>query len=183
MANFDQFLEVKYVVENKGLSISNGTVVGKASIQDESSYPIQKQGFRIGNLCLLSDIETTSELTSMPQVCKVPNAIPWLLGFTNLHGNILPVFDIALLLDQTHSSDNKQMLLVFGNGDAAAGVVIDGYPVTHSLFAGNKVSIKKAPMAIAKYSNGGYVIENNMWLDFDCLKFIADHSELMANNA
>ena len=46
----------------------------------------------------------------------------------NLHGRIVPLFDLAALFETQHLPREKRMLLVIGHGDDAAGIVIDGLP-------------------------------------------------------
>ena len=51
-----------------------------------------------------------------------------LLGLVNLHGRIVPLFDLAALFETEHLPREKRMLLVIGHGNDAAGIVIDGLP-------------------------------------------------------
>ncbi len=182
MTDNHQFVSKNNIYDSTTLDFMTGDPGGPVSLYDAAHIYNQKQGYRIGNLCLLSDIDTTSELTSVPPLCEIPNTVSWFLGFTNLHGNLIPVFDLAPLLELSHSIDSKQMLLVFDKGENAAGVIIDGYPVTYTLPKEDRLSIKKAPPALKKYCEGGYVINVNVWLDFDCLKFLNDHSVLISNS-
>ena len=63
--------------------------------------------FRIGNVGVLISSSDSSELTDMPSLYYLPNTPLWLKGMANLHGNLVPVFDLAAYLGvQTVTSGN-----------------------------------------------------------------------------
>src|SRR5689334_16509179 len=95
---------------------------------EESPNAIVRQAFRIGRMRLLAPFATASELTEMPNVFPLPRMPQNLLGLVNLHGRIVPLFDLAALFETEHLAREKRMLLVIGHGNDAAGVVIDGLP-------------------------------------------------------
>src|ERR1035437_4012618 len=62
---------------------------------DDSSLLVSgesRQGFRIGELCLMIRYEDASELSEMPDIHRLPNAPDWFYGMANLHGKLIPVF-------------------------------------------------------------------------------------------
>ncbi len=77
---------------------------------------------------LLAPFAKASELTEMPNVYPLPRMPANLLGLVNLHGRIVPLFDLAALFETDHLPREKRMLLVIGHGNDAAGIVIDGLP-------------------------------------------------------
>src|SRR5690348_10743570 len=77
---------------------------------------------------LAAPFATPSELTEMPNVYPLPRMPDDLLGLVNLHGRIVPLFDLANLFETAHLPREKRMLLVIGHGNDAAGIVIDGLP-------------------------------------------------------
>ena len=94
----------------------------------ENPDEIVRQAFRIGRMRLLAPFATASELTEMPNVYPLPRAPANLLGLVNLHGRIVPLFDLTALFETEHLPREKRMLLVIGHGDSAAGIAIDGLP-------------------------------------------------------
>jgi twitching motility protein PilI len=87
-----------------------------------------RQAFVTGGLSLMVRYQDGSELTELPAVHRLPNAPGWLAGICNLHGMLVPVFDLARWLALDAAPPARPMLLVLGHGPAAAGVVIDGLP-------------------------------------------------------
>ena len=77
---------------------------------------------------LLAPFATASELVEMPNVYPLPRMPANLLGLVNLHGRIVPLFDLAALFETHHLPREKRMVLVIGHGNDAAGIVIDGLP-------------------------------------------------------
>ncbi len=87
-----------------------------------------REAFHIGGLPLMIRYEHGSELTDLPAVHQVPNAPDWFMGMTNLHGALLPVFDLAGYLGLQAPRQRKPLMLVLGHGAQAAGVLVDDLP-------------------------------------------------------
>jgi twitching motility protein PilI len=128
---------------------------------------IVRQAFRIGHMRLLAPFATASELVEMPNVYPLPRMPANLLGLVNLHGRIVPLFDLAPLFETQHPPREKRMVLVFGHSDAAAGVVIDGLPRRMVFQPENEIiAPAMAPAAaaavVATYSQGP-----DAWFEFN----------------
>ena len=128
---------------------------------------IVRQAFRIGDVRLLAPFATASELVEMPNVYPLPRMPANLLGLVNLHGRIVPLFDLAPLFETQHLPREKRMLLVIGHGDAAAGIVIDGLPRRLVFQPENEIiapalSAAAATALVATYANG-----QDAWFEFD----------------
>lgn len=95
-----------------------------ASVRETSAQ--SRQGFRIGALNLMIGYTDASELADPPPLHRLPNAPHWFLGMSNLHGVLVPVFDLARWLGVERSASAKPMLLVLAHGLDAAGIVVDG---------------------------------------------------------
>jgi chemotaxis signal transduction protein len=134
---------------------------------EENPNDIVRQAFRIGHMRLLAPFAIASELTEMPNVYPLPRMPANLLGLVNLHGRIVPLFDLAPLFETQHLPREKRMLLVIGHGTAAAGIVIDGLPrrivfQPESAIVTPEVPAAAAPAVVATYAQG-----NDAWLEFD----------------
>jgi twitching motility protein PilI len=105
-----------------------------------SSGPQREQvqfGFRVSDLGLLVPAKTVTEVVKATTLAPIPKSAPWLLGIYNLRGNLVPVIDIAVRYGiakaGTHAAaitadERAPHILIFGRGDHAAGVLIDGFP-------------------------------------------------------
>jgi chemotaxis signal transduction protein len=134
---------------------------------EENPNDIVRQAFRIGHMRLLAPFATASELTEMPNVFPLPRMPANLLGLVNLHGRIVPLFDLAPLFETQHTPREKRMLLVIGHGDAAAGIVIDGLPRRMVFQPENEIippalSSAASAAVVATYANG-----QDAWFEFN----------------
>ena len=140
-----------------------GAAVGAEANPDE----IVRQSFRIGQMHLVAPFDVSSELTEMPTVYPLPRMPANLLGLVNLHGRILPLFDLAELFETEHMPREKRMLLVIGHGNNAAGIVIDGLPRRMAFLPESQIVPPALPAAAAGALRASYSAGRDAWYEFD----------------
>jgi chemotaxis signal transduction protein len=130
---------------------------------------IRRLGFRVGEIGLLIAPNTVSELTDPLPICPIPNTAGWLMGLVNLRGNLVPVFDMAMLLGMEKDPEKRnQMMLILGQGEAAAGIMIDDLPAHQVLTPDDKLnSLPALPGVIKPYIPSGYEKNGEIWFNFD----------------
>jgi twitching motility protein PilI len=128
---------------------------------------IVRQAFRIGHMRLLAPFATASELVEMPNVYPLPRMPENLLGLVNLHGRIVPLFDLAALFETEHLPREKRMLLVMGHGNDAAGIVIDGLPRRMAFLPDARIVTPQLPDAATAAVISTYVQGPETWFEFD----------------
>jgi twitching motility protein PilI len=143
----------------------------------ESVKTVDRQGYRIGQLQLLSQFNEASELLIMPTIYRLPGAIREIRGVTNLHGNVIPVFMLHERLGQvsidatahspSQSQSQAQMLLVLGHGDKRAGVVIDGLPTRRKFLAADAAQVEDIPSQLQDYAQAAWRQADGLWVEFD----------------
>lgn len=138
-----------------------------APAAQEDPNLIVRQAFRIGQVRLLAPFATASELTEMPNVFPLPRMPGNLLGLVNLHGRIVPLFDLAALFDTEHLPREKRMVLVFGRGDDAAAVVIDGLPRRMAFAPDAAIMPPALPAGASAAFTAAYRDGNETWFEFD----------------
>lgn len=90
----------------------------------------------VGQRCILFELDGTRyalqmgqvvEVADVPPVTPLPHVPAWLLGVSNLRGDILAVLDLRLFLDlgPRPSSATARMLIVQGAVGLHAGLVVD----------------------------------------------------------
>jgi len=134
---------------------------------EEDPNLIVRQAFRIGHMRLLAPFATASELVEMPNVFPLPRMPANLLGLVNLHGRIVPLFDLASLFETQHMPREKRMLLVIGHGNDAAGIVIDGLPRRMAFAPESRIVPPSLPASAAAAVTAAYLAGNDAWFDFD----------------
>jgi twitching motility protein PilI len=124
-----------------------------------------REGFRIGDLSLMIRYENGSELLDMPPIFRLPNAPQWFSGIANLHGTLVPVFDLARYFGVEHLPNVKPMLLVLEHGLDAAGVVIDGMPSRLRFDAAEHADDAPIPQSLEGCVSQTYWASERTWMD------------------
>jgi twitching motility protein PilI len=144
---------------------------------EEDPNNVVRQAFRIGDMRLLAPFGASSELVEMPAVYPLPRMPANLLGLVNLHGRILPLFDLAALFETRHTPREKRMLLVIGHGNDAAGIVIDGLPRRMVFRPESRIAPPALPAAAVAALLGSYEHGTDAWHEFDYTQLL----ELLSN--
>jgi twitching motility protein PilI len=147
-------------------------LVQPAAAGEVNPNDIVRQAFRIGHVRLLAPFATASELVEMPNVYPLPRAPENLLGLVNLHGRIVPLFDLAALFETEHLPREKRMLLVIGHGSDAAGIVIDGLPRRMVFQPEAQVMPPALPAAAASAVTAAYDDGKDAWFEFDYVQLL-----------
>ena len=133
----------------------------------ENPNEVVRQAFRVGHMHLLAPFAKASELTEMPNVYPLPRMPANLLGLVNLHGRIVPLFDLAALFETEHLPREKRMLLVIGHGNDAAGIVIDGLPRRMAFAPEAQILSPALPEGPAAAIVATYLAGDDAWFEFD----------------
>jgi twitching motility protein PilI len=134
---------------------------------EEDPNLIVRQAFRIGRVRLLAHFATASELVEMPNVYPLPRMPANLLGLVNLHGRIVPLFDLAALFETEHLPREKRMLLVIGHGNDAAGIVIDGLPRRMAFAPESRILPPALPANAAAAVTAAFLDGSDAWFEFN----------------
>ncbi len=140
----------------------------------------QREGFIIGHLGLMIRYEDGSELSDMPATYQLPNAPDWFIGIANLHGLLVPVFDLAIYLGLEHQQGAKPMLLVLGHGTDAAGVLIDGLPLRLRFKRGDRAEGAPVPAALEACVQQTYWAAERTWMDLQVPVLLSKLSDELA---
>ena len=168
-------LSIGFVVETaipepQPVAVTAAVAVAATSLAAAEWSGVQaREGFRVGGLNLMIRYEDGNELTELPTIHQLPNAPPWFLGMTNLHGMLTCVFDPAPLFGNPvplNSPVAKAMLLVLGHGDDKAALVIDGLPLRLRPSASQRQQQAPVPTALKDCVSDVYLIDGEHWFDF-----------------
>jgi twitching motility protein PilI len=141
--------------------------LASAPMGEEDPNNIVRQAFRLGQMRLLAPFDASSELVEMPDVYPLPRMPANLLGLVNLHGRILPLFDLAALFETAHAPREKRMVLVIGHGNDGAGIVIDGLPRRMVFKPDSRIQPPSLPAAAAAAVVDAFVQGPDTWYEFN----------------
>jgi chemotaxis signal transduction protein len=146
-------------------------IAARQNVATTNNETVERQGYRIGALRILATYDATSELAAMPVIYRLPGAPEGVKGLANLHGNVVPVFDLTRWFGVEHNAGAQQMLLVLGHGDGAVGVVIDGLPERKRFSPSDAVDIEIGHPRMARFATAAYRDSTGIWLQFDDRRF------------
>jgi twitching motility protein PilI len=123
-------------------------------------------GFRVGNLGFLVASNTYCEVIEQLPVNPLPNVEPWFNGLLNLRGNLVPVIDLHLLLNETASPNRKKrQLFAIGQGDKTMAFWIDGLPEIQKTFSQPLKQLPPLPSILQHCVSEGYLQDGQLWFN------------------
>lgn len=150
---------------------------------DHDQYPIAQAataaaftayGLIIGNLGLLLPADAAGMvIEDSAPFCELPNAPVGLRGMVNVNGNILPVFDLGMMLGVKDAESGELKMMMIGRGEDAVAVTVSNLPVRVRLNTSQQLIGKPSlPDAIRPFAKGCYKVER-LWIDWDAQGFFS----------
>lgn len=167
-------------------ALDQGFVLPSASSSTEADRTqtdtaVKRQSFRIGDLNLLCSQNAGRDVVEPPPVSRIPYVATWLKGVANVRGALVPVVDLAAVFAIERNKDTKPYLLIFGQGEALMGLMIDGLPLPRSFEAAERMNgVPPHPDILKGHVHGAYENDNEVWLDVDVDGFFRTLSERIA---
>lgn len=137
-----------------------------------------RYGVCAGGLWLVIARSVGIEAVPALAISTIPNAPRGVLGMANLRGNLVPVFDLAMVLDSAprHAPAGPRMTLIFDKGEAAAGLAIDGLPRRLEGLVPLAQS-PSLPRAVEHCITAALSSTDRVWLEFDHHKLFASFGQ------
>jgi twitching motility protein PilI len=131
-------------------------------------YQQPRYGFKVSNVGLLISPETMCEVMKNFTVYPVPNTKPWMHGLVNLRGNLIPVYDLSMLLGLSEYPVAHKNLLVMDKGSDSVGILIDTLPQPCDLRRCKKLShVPNLPAGLKNCIADAYSVDDVLWLGFN----------------
>lgn len=122
-------------------------------------------GIRIGSMGFLVSTAIYCEVLDKIQVNALPNVHPWLSGLLNLRGNLVPVFDLRIVLKEETAGHIKRRLFSIDRGDKTVALWIDGFPeVKDSTLLMPLKELPPLPQILQHFVTDGYEQDGQVWL-------------------
>ena len=141
-----------------------------------------RYGYRVGSFNFVIPKGTSSEIFHSQRLTPIPKSPKWLVGLCITHGDLVPVFDFALLLglndeDSSVQSGHKgrDMFLTIGRGEKCVGLLIDDLPITLELSNASPINrLPPVPDSILSHVHGCFNLHDEIWFELNYLSFIDD---------
>ncbi len=141
-------------------------VFGNADLS--STDAASQYGFTIGHIGFLIAPSTFSEIVRNVSIYPVPNTAHWMKGLVNLRGNLVPVYDLALLLGYPPQQSEDINLLVLGKDSMAVGILLDRMPGPCDTGSWNIMpEIPEHLASLKNYVDKVYAADEKIWLEFN----------------
>lgn len=138
----------------------------------ESAAALARHAFSVGGLNLLVGEGTLCEVIEVPAIARVPHTVPWLLGLFNLHGEVVPAFDMTRALSLRGVRQPNTKLLVIGRGPAAAGVLVDDLPTLQRFTSAERATQHSTlPPVLESSVTDCFIHDGKEWFEFSHERF------------
>ena len=128
--------------------------------------------FRIGDMQMVAPMNEVSEILDMPELTRIPNAKPWVLGIANVRGNLLPVMDLSgYLFGKSTRTHKRSRLLVVNHESINSGLLVDEvYGMRHFEKENWNKKLPTHDKVLKPYVDRCYKDEERTWLVFSIHK-------------
>jgi twitching motility protein PilI len=149
----------KFNLDNSGIEI----LQPDAFQEEVKTEPVF--GIKIGSMGFLVSPNIYCEVLDKVQVNALPNVHPWVSGLLNLRGNLVPVFDLRLVMEET-GDNKKRRLFSIDRGDKAVALWIETYPeIKNKLVMKTVKELPPLPEVLKRFIIDGYEHGGQIWLD------------------
>jgi len=145
----------------------NDEIAARLLQEADAARYVHRRGFCVGELRLLVPLDSTSEVMAFPPLFRLPGAPKGVRGLANRHGRVVPILDLVVLFGATKENSEGAWVLVYGHGEEAVGIVVDGLPERKKFEPENVVDCAEVSHLSANYAKAAYREGNAVWLDLD----------------
>ncbi|MBN1429417.1 MAG: purine-binding chemotaxis protein CheW [Anaerolineae bacterium] len=170
VVNLDAFL-----AEISSRLVTAGSIaLPEQQVSQLSQEQIQIIIFAMGTIRYAVEVEHIGEVVRLPEITPVPALPNWILGVTNLHGDIISVVDLPLFLGVSeHVTSQTTYMIVAQAGDQRIGLVVDDIDIIYTFPAEQVISppFKIAP-EIVPYLHGAIERRDEFIRFLDCERLL-----------
>jgi len=80
--------------------------------------------FRVADSYLMVKVNAISEILPLPAVTQVPFTKPWVVGVSNIRGDVIPISDFSQYLFQRTTEKNKKNKLIILKGKGFSTAIL-----------------------------------------------------------
>lgn len=137
-----------------------------------NDYQLPRYGFIVNGIGFMISSEILSEVVKHYKVYPIPNTQAWMKGLVNLRGNLIPVYDLSMLLGLSDAPIQQGSLLVLDKGRDSVGILIDGLPQPCDITDWSKtMQIPELPAGLSDFITDAYSADDVIWLGFKHKEF------------
>lgn len=121
-------------------------------------------GFMLAGQRFVAPMGEVGEILQTPRVTKVPGVRNWVLGVSNIRGRLVPILDLAGLLDVPSKANwRTRRVLVVGEGQQQHGLLVDAVLGMQQFPSHLKSNQMYVEANYAPYVRGGFERDGSNW--------------------
>jgi twitching motility protein PilI len=121
-------------------------------------------GFMLAGQRFVAPMSDVGEILQTPRMTKVPGVKNWMLGVSNIRGRLVPILDLAGLLDVPSKADwRTRRVLVIREGQQQHGLLVDAVLGMQQFPSHQVISQMYVEANCAPYVRGGFERDGSNW--------------------
>ena len=130
-------------------------------------------GFMVAGQTFAAEMEDVAEILQPPRLTRVPGVRSWVLGVANVRGRLVPVMDLAGLLQLPSKANwRSRRVLVVEDGDHLTGLMVDAVLGLQQFPEEDSQMPDGLDPAYAGYISNCYQRDGNLWPVFQLRQLI-----------
>lgn len=124
--------------------------------------------FEVGGQRMVAPLGEVSEVLTMPEYTSVPLVQPWLLGMANVRGRLLPLTDLAQLLQlPSKTAAMSRKVIVIDHSTMFSGLIVDQVLGIEQFTRGQyRAEAIDSDSPFAPYNHGKFLKDQQDWFIF-----------------
>lgn len=124
--------------------------------------------FEVGGQRMVAPLGEVSEVLTMPEYTSVPLVQPWLLGMANVRGRLLPLTDLAQLLQlPSKTAAMSRKVIVVDHSTMFSGLIVDQVLGIEQFTRGQyRAEAIDSDSPFAPYNHGKFLKDQQDWFIF-----------------
>ena len=162
--------EASWIFDNEKLIEKLESAYQISSNEKDISGVLRLYGFKVGNLNLIIDEATSCEIVEENHIHFVPLSAEWLVGVSNIRGDVVPIIDLEKLIngDSTKVGYKNYKLAIIGKGEDSIGIELDDLPVQLELNESQEIfDYSNQAKHIQRFIQFAYLHNDDTWLCID----------------
>ena len=168
-------IENSWVFDNEKLIEKLESAYQVSSNEKDISGVMRLYGLKVGSMNLIIDEATSCEIVEENYIHFVPLSAEWLVGVSNIRGDVVPIIDLEKLVncDSTSVECKNNTLAIIGKGENSIGIELDNLPVQLEFNESQKIfDYSNQAERIQPFIQFAYLHDDDIWLCIDIPSFI-----------